>query len=301
MFDALPSSRATKAGRLRVAAGSVPPTGLVILSIASVQFGAGIAKHLFPALGPGGTVFLRVGFAAVLLVLVWRPQLKNHTRSDLAIAALFGISLAAMNFSFYSALERLPLGIGVTLEFVGPLGVAIVGSRRLLDLLWAILAGAGIVLLAPWGGLHLDPFGVALALTAGAWWAAYIFLSARVGQTFQGGSGLTLAMVIGSIVLLPVGVVTAGSALLDPKLLLAGAGVALLSSFIPYSLELEALRRLPTRVFGVLMSLEPATAALVGFVVLRETLSLRAWVAVFLVSAASFCASRYRETVIHDP
>lgn len=292
MPDALARRLPARPFRLRSAAGSVPPTGLVLLAILSVQLGAGIAKHLFHALGPGGTVLLRVGFAAAALVVIWRPRLGSQRRGDYLVAALFGLCLAAMNYSFYSALDRVPLGVAVTLEFSGPLAVALAGSRRLLDLLWAGLAAAGIVLLAPWGGLHLDPVGVLLALTAGVCWAAYIVLSARVGRTFPGGAGLTMAMVVGTAALLPIGILSAGASLLDPKLLLAGSAVALLSAFIPYSLELEALRRLPTRVFGVLMSLEPAIAALVGFVVLRETLGARAWLALVLVSTASIGAAR---------
>ena len=261
-----------------------------------MQLGAAIAKSLFDELGPSGMVFLRVGFAALLLLLIWRPQVTGYTRRNYLVAALFGLALAAMNYSLYLAIDRIPLGIAVTLEFVGPLGVAVAGSRRLLDLIWAALAAAGILLLAPLGVLgevNLDPVGVLLALLAGCFWASYILLSARTGSIFPGGTGLVIALCLGAVVLLPVGVVGGGYALLDPSLLLAGFGVAMLSSAIPYSLELEALRKLPARVFGVLMSLEPAVAALIGLIVLGERLGFRSIAAILLVSVAAAGASRF--------
>ncbi len=279
-------------GGLRDAAGSVPPTGLVLAAIASTQFGAAIAKGLFDEVGPAGIVFLRVAFAALVLLLLWRPRLGGVRRENLGVVLLFGVALGGMNLSFYSALDRIPLGITVTLEFVGPLGVAVAGSRRALDVLWVVLAGLGILLLAPLDGGALDPLGVALALLAGAFWAAYILLSARTGQAFPGGAGLAYAMCLAAVLLLPIGVVAGGARLLDPVVLLGGLGIALLSSAIPYSLELEALRRLPSRVFGVLMSIEPAVAALAGFLILREGLGLRVLVAIALVTIASVGASR---------
>jgi inner membrane transporter RhtA len=283
-------------GRLRETADAVPPTSLVLLSVGSVQLGAAIAKGLFDQLGPTGTLFLRVGFAALVLLLLWRPSLGGHARSGYLVAVIFGLALAAMNLSFYLALDRIPLGVAVTLEFVGPLGVAVAGSRRVLDLLWVALAAAGIILLAPLnilGETDLDPAGMGLAFLAGCFWAAYILLSARTGSMFSGGTGLVIALCVGTVVLTPVGIVGGAAALLDPKLLLAGFGVAMLSSAIPYSLELEALRKLPARVFGVLMSLEPAVAALVGFVVLGERLGMHAITAVLLVTAAAVGASRF--------
>src|SRR5215208_5123256 len=225
-----------------------PPAALVILPIISVQLGAAVAKSLFDSLGPGGTVFLRIAFAALVLFLLVRPKLGGHDRAGYLVAGLFGLTLAGMNFSIYLAFDRIPLGVAVTLEFVGPLGVAVAGSRRLLDLLWAALAAAGILLLAPLnvlGEVDLDPAGVALALLAGCFWAAYILLSARTGSVFPGGTGLVIALCVGTVVLAPVGISSGGLALLDPRLLLAGFGVAMLSSAIPFSLELEALRKLP--------------------------------------------------------
>jgi inner membrane transporter RhtA len=273
-----------------------PPTALVILPIFSVQLGAALAKSLFDSLGPGGTVFLRIAFAALVLFLLVRPKLGGHDRAGYLLAGLFGLTLAGMNFSIYLAFDRIPLGVAVTLEFVGPLGVAVAGSRRLLDLLWVVLAAAGILLLAPLsvlGGMDLDPVGVAFALLAGCLWASYILLSARTGSAFPGGTGLVIALCVGTFVLFPFGIAGAGYALLDPKLLLAGFGVAMLSSAIPYSLELEALRKLPARVFGVLMSLDPAVAALAGLVVLGERLEMRAVAAIIFVTIAAAGASLF--------
>jgi inner membrane transporter RhtA len=268
----------------------------VIFPIISVQLGAAVAKSLFDSLGPGGTVFLRIAFAALVLFLLVRPKLGGHDRAGYLVAGLFGLTLAGMNFSIYLAIDRIPLGVAVTLEFVGPLGVAVAGSRRMLDLLWVMLAAAGILLLAPLGVLgemDIDPVGVAFALLAGCLWASYILLSARTGSIFPGGTGLVIALCVGSLVLLPFGIAGAGYALLDPRLLLAGFGVAMLSSAIPFSLELEALRKIPARVFGVLMSLEPAVAALAGLVVLGERLEMRAAAAVILVTVAASGASLF--------
>jgi inner membrane transporter RhtA len=263
----------------------------VIVGIASTQTGGAIAKTLFDDLGPAATAFLRVALAAVLLALIWRPRLSGHGRRDLATAAAFGLALCAMNLSFYEAIARIPLGIAVTIEFAGPLGVAIALSRRAIDAVWVVLAAAGILLLARGGGGHIDTDGVLLALLAGAFWAAYILLSARAGRVFPGGSGLAIAMVVGGIALLPVGIAGGGDELLRPDLLAAAAGVAMLASAIPYSLELEALRRLPAQVFGILMSIEPAMAALAGFVILGEELRGRDLVAIALVAAASVGSS----------
>jgi len=260
---------------------------LVMGAVASVQIGAAIATTLFDELGPGGAVLLRTGFAAVALLLFWRPQIRGKSPVQVRDAVLYGLTLAAMNLSFYAALDRIPLGIAVTLEFTGPFAVAVAGSRRPSDLLWVALAAAGIVLLSP--GVHgsLDVTGSLLALVAGACWATYIVLAARVGRAFSGGQGLTLAMVVATVVLLPSGIVAGGSHLGDPGLLASGLAVALLSSAIPYSLELEALRRLPKGTFGVLMSMEPAVAALVGLVALGQDLSAEEVVAIGLVVAAS--------------
>ena len=260
---------------------------LVVAGVITAQFGAGFAVTLFDELGPGGAAFLRLFFAALVLVAVWRPRLRGHRLADVRLAVTFGVVLGVMNLSIYSAMDRIPLGVAVTIEFAGPMAVAVLGSRRTLDLLWVALAATGIVLLTDPGGGSLDSAGVAFALLAATMWAFYILLAERTGRVFPGGSGLAVAMVAGAVAVAPFGIGQAGSELLKPELLAAGAAVALASSVIPYSLDLEALRRLPANVFGVLMSLEPAVAALAGLVVLGQDLALREWAAIALVVVAS--------------
>jgi len=257
--------------------------GMVLAAAGSLQVGAAFAVTLFDELGPAGAAFLRLAFAAVVLWAIWRPRLAG----DLRLAAAFGVALGLMNWSIYEAMDRIPLGVAVTIEFAGPLLVAVIGSRRPLDGLWIVLAAAGIVLLADPGGGSIDGLGVLFALIAATCWMAYIHLGKRTGQAFPGGSGLALAMAVGALVVLPAGLVQGGSALLEPDLLAAGLAVALASSVLPYSLELEALRRLPAAVFGVLMSLEPAVAALAGFVVLGQDLGARELAAIAMVVVAS--------------
>jgi inner membrane transporter RhtA len=264
----------------------------VIAAVSSVQFGGALAKTLFDEIGPGGTVLLRVLFAALILGALWRPALRGRSGADWRLIVSFGFVLAGMNLAFYESLDRIPLGIAVTFEFVGPLGVAVASSRRALDLVWVALAAAGILLLSDFGSADLDALGVALALLAGAFWAAYILLSVRVGRAFEGGQGLALAMGAGALMLAPVGLADGGGDLITAEVLALGLGVAILSSAIPYTLELEALRRMPQGVFGVLMSLEPAMAALAGFIVLDEGLAARELVAIVLVVAASAGAAR---------
>ncbi len=265
---------------------------LVVGAVASVQFGAAFGKSLFDEVGAGGAVFLRVLTAAIVLSLIWPPRVAGHSRGDLVLVTLFGLSLGLMNLAFYESIERIPLGIAVTFEFVGPLGVAVFGSRRALDLVWVGLAAAGILLLSDFGGADLDGLGVALALLAGGFWAAYILLAVRVGQAFPGGGALSLAMLVALVPLTPIGIADGGADLLAPAVLAVGFAVGMLSSAIPYSLELEALRRMPAGVFGVLMSLEPAVAAAAGFLVLDEQLTTREVVAILLVVAASAGAAR---------
>jgi inner membrane transporter RhtA len=278
--------RRTSEGERRLAAG------LVLTGIASVQCGSALATTLFDDLGPGGAVFLRTAFAAAVLFAIWRPARGALDGPTLRSILLFGLVLAGMNACFFQALERLPLGIAVTFEFTGPLAVALLGSRGRLDLLWAALAGGGIVLFAPDIGDGLDPVGVAFALAAAAFWALYILLSARVGRGPSGLGGLSLAMVIAAVVLIPLGIGDAGGELFDPALAAVAFGVALLSSAIPYVAELEALRRLPAGTFGVLLSLEPAVAALVGAIALDQALAGRELLAVALVVVASAGALR---------
>jgi inner membrane transporter RhtA len=270
-----------------------PSSALVLGAIASVQFGSAVAANgLFSRVGPGGAVLLRLVSATVVLVAVWRPRVRHRLRRDLALTVVFGLVLAGMNLSFYHALDRIPLGIAVTLEFVGPLGVAIAGSRRPIDFLWVALAAAGILALARGSAHGLDALGALLALVAGGLWAAYILVNARVGRAFERGTGLALAMCVASLVILPVGVAEGGRHLVEPRSLAIGAAVGMLSSAIPYSFEIEALRRIAPAVFGVLMSLEPAMAAVAGLIILGQTLSVREIVGIALVVCASVGASR---------
>jgi inner membrane transporter RhtA len=282
--------------------GRAPSGGLVIGAIASVQFGAALATTLFSRLGPAGAVFVRVAAASILLVAIWRPRIRGRPRSELLPAVVFGLVLAGMNLAFYESINRIPLGTAVTIEFVGPLAVGVLGSRRALDLVWVALALVGILALTRGATHSLDGVGVALALIAGALWGVYILLNARVGRAFERGTGIAFSMCVASVALLPVGIAAAGSHLLEPKSLALGAAVGILSSAIPYSFEQEALRRIAASVFGVLMSLEPAVAALAGLIVLGQALSAREIVGIALVVAASAGASRQlREAPLLDP
>lgn len=247
---------------------------------------------LFDEAGPLGTVLMRLGFAAIILLVAWRPRPGTLTRAELRDVALFGLALAGMNGFYYLALDRIDQGVTVTFEMVGPLTVAIAGSRRSLDLVWVGLAAAGVLLLTAGDAGHLDAVGVVFALLAGCSWGFYIVLSARVGRALPGGSGLAMAMVVATAVVAAPGAAQGGSNLTGAGLLATGAAVALLSSVIPYSLEMEALRQMPQRVFGVLMSLEPASAALAGFVVLGQDLRAAEAAAIALVVAASAGAAR---------
>jgi inner membrane transporter RhtA len=271
-----------------------PSGGLVVGGIASVQFGSAIAATLFSQIGPGGAVLLRLLSATIVLTAVWRPRVRGRPRSDLVVALVFGLVLAGMNLTFYHAIHRIPLGVAVTLEFVGPLTVAVAGSRRPVDLIWVALAAAGILALARGQTHGLDLLGALLALTAGALWGAYILLNARIGRTFERGTGLALAMFVATLAALPSGLIEGGRQLLALRSLALGSAVGMLSSAIPYSFENEALRRIAPSVFGVLMSLEPAMAAIAGLLVLGQSLSSRAVLGIGLVVCASVGASRRR-------
>jgi inner membrane transporter RhtA len=273
-----------------------PGVPLVLVAITSLQFGAALAGTIFDEIGPAGTALLRSAFAALILVAIWRPRPSAHSAGELRLVAAFGLVLGAMNLCIYESFARIPLGIAVTIEFAGPLGLAVVLSRRRLDLLWAALAALGIVLLADPGGGAVDAAGVVLALVAAACWAAYILIAQAAGRVFTGGRGVALAMAVAVVVPLVPGIADAGSDLLDPQWLAIGCAVALASSVLPYSLETEALRRLPANVFGVLMSLEPGVAALAGFAVLGQDLRARDVVAIALVVIASIGVTRARPT-----
>ncbi len=259
----------------------------------SVQFGAALATKLFHRVGPAGAVTLRLVLAAAVLALSigisGRRKAPAASRSarDWAVAVSFGLVLAAMNLSFYEAIARIPLGVAVTIEFSGPLTLALASSRRWTDGLWAAAAGAGVILLASGVGRHLDPAGVVLALIAGVFWVCYILLSKETGRRFDSVRGLAWAMSVGGLAVLPFGAATGGAELVHPAVLGVGLSVAVLSSVVPYSLELAALRRVTPRAFGVMMSLEPALATAAGFAVLGQQLNLREWIALALVVGAN--------------
>ncbi|MFI6668246.1 EamA family transporter [Streptomyces sp. NPDC050481] len=272
--------------------GSLGPVGLVLAGGVSVQFGAALAVTLMPRAGALGVVTLRLLAAAVVLLVVCRPRVRGHSRTDWGTVVVFGLTLAAMNGLFYQAVDRISLGAAVTLEFLGPLALSVLASRRAVNTVWAGLALAGVFLLGGGDFGDLDPAGVAFALGAGAMWAAYIVFSARTGRRFPQADGLALAMAVGALAFLPLGIAESGTRLLDPVTVGLGAAVALMSSVLPYTLELLALRTLPASAFAILMSLEPALAALAGFLILDQALSAVQALAVALVIAASMGAVR---------
>lgn len=267
----------------------VPPQVLLLGGIGSVQFGAALANKLFAQAGPAGVVLLRLALAALILNIAVRPSLRRRpSRSDILAVVAYGLILGTMNWCFYEAIDRLPLGVAVTIEFTGPLAVAIGGSRRALDGVWVLLAGGGVALLALRGdSKDITTAGVLLALAAALCWAGYILVSQRVGRGWAQVDGLAFALVIGTLVVIPAGIAQGGTALLRPSVIAGGAGVAVLSSIMPYSLELIALRRLRAATFGLLMSLEPAVAALAGMLLLGQPLRLVTLIAIVMVVAAS--------------
>ncbi|CAM5484587.1 membrane protein [Streptomyces avidinii] len=294
-----PAEAATAAPALPSVDGSLRarfgPVALVVTAGVSVQFGAALAVMIMPKAGAAGVVTLRLAAAALVLLLICRPKVRGYSRADWTTVVWFGVTMAGMNGLFYQSIDRIPLGPAVTLEVLGPLVLSVVVSRRLMNLLWAGLALAGVALLSTHGGGGfggLDPLGAAYALGAGGMWAAYIVFSARTGRRFPQADGLALAMAVAAVLSLPLGVIESGSALLLPSTLALGVGVAVLSSVLPYTLELLALRRLPAPTFAILMSLEPAIAATAGFLVLNQALSALDAAAIALVIAASMGAVR---------
>ena len=265
----------------------VPAPLLVLTAIVSVQIGSSLAKQLFDDLGAAGVTLLRLALAALLLLAVLRPRVRSWSRASWSAALLLGGAMAGMNLVFYLSLRTVPLGIAVTVEFLGPLLLAIVQTRRAVDLVWAALAAGGVALLGLDTSNDVPLSGLLLAFVAGLFWAGYILASARVGQVLPGTSGLAVALAFAALLVLPFGLSGASAVVERPSLLVAALGVALLSSVISYGLELSALRRIPTQVFGILMSLEPAAAAIAGFAVLGEALGPREVVALVMVSLAS--------------
>jgi inner membrane transporter RhtA len=269
----------------------VSPIWLVLLGILSVQLGAGVAKSLFDEVAPTTIVWLRLSTSALVLLVIARPTVRGRARSDWLLVVAFGVALGLMNWAIYQSFARIPLGLAVTLEFVGPLALAVAGSRRARDLLWVLLAAAGVAMLGIEGG-PLSVAGVLFALLAGAMWACYILLSARTGRRWPGLDGLAFASLAATALLAPFAVARGGDDLADGRVLLIGALVGLLSSVVPYSCEMVALRSLRASVFSILMSLEPAAAALAGMLVLGEFLTARQWLAMACVVVASVGATR---------
>ncbi|MFJ6349378.1 EamA family transporter [Streptomyces sp. NPDC092046] len=268
------------------------PVALVVAGGLSVQFGSAVAVLLMPRAGALGVVTLRLVLAAAVLLIVCRPKVRGYSRADWGTVLAFGTAMSGMNILFYLAIDRIPLGAAVTLEVLGPLALSVIASRRLSNLLWAGLALAGVVLLSGGGFDRLDPAGACFALAAGAMWATYIVFSARTGRRFPQADGLALAMAVGAVISLPFGIVEVGDRLLVPSTIGLGLAVALMSSVLPYTLELLALRRLPAPTFAILMSLEPAIAAAAGFLVLNQALGVTDALAIALVIAASMGAVR---------
>lgn len=291
---------------LRTAHSPATPPAIpaLLLSILSVQGGAAFAKGLFSQLGPVGATGLRIGLAAVVLSLVFRPSIRHLTAVQWRILLPYGVVLGVMNLLYYLSLARIPLGLAVTLEFVGPLLLATFTSRQKRDLLWVLLAALGVVLIAPWRGQGLDVLGMVLALLAGGCWAGYIVLGGKVSQVVSSGVGVTTGMIVATLAVLPVVIISGAWSAVTPSLLGAGALLAVLSSAIPFTLELVALRTLPARTFSVLLSLEPVVAALFGWGVLHEVLLLSQWVAVLMVmiaSAGGAWTARQAHAAIPDP
>jgi inner membrane transporter RhtA len=260
---------------------------LLLVSIVSIQLGAAVAVNLFPALGTVGTAFLRLSFAALLLLVATRRTLASGARRHAGTLLLYGTILGVMNLSFYGAIARIPLGIAVAIEFIGPLGLAAVTSRRPPDFAWIGLAVLGILLLTPEIGSALDPLGVALAGAAGLCWAAFTVMSQRVGKALPGNSGLAIGMAVAALVVLPVELAVGGLGGLDLGLLALAIGVAVLSTALPLSLEFEALKRMTARSYGIVVTLEPAVAAIVGALLLGQAMGLTGVLAVACVTAAA--------------
>ncbi len=279
----------------------VLPAVMIVTGIVSVQFGAGLADRLFGQVSPAAVTGLRLWTSAAAMVALSWPGFLRSVRdlrerrafADAAIAGSFGVSLGVMNFSIYQSFARIPLGVAVTIEFLGPLAVAVAGSRHLRDVGWVVLAATGVVLLTQGGHGHLNLAGVLFAGLAAACWAAYIVLSSATGRRFPGSAGLAIAMVVSAVVVTPPAVAAGGSAMFRPAVLATGVAIGVLSSVVPYRLELESLRRMPMRLFGVWMSMEPAVAALIGLALLGQRLSVLEWLAIGCVMVACAGAAQH--------
>jgi inner membrane transporter RhtA len=290
--NSTPSLSEPAASTSRFVTPAIPDWALVIGAVLSVQIGAAIAKQLFDVIDPMGVVFLRTLLASMLFWILWRPGIRGHGRSAYTYVLLYGINIALMMLTFYAAIDRIPLGIAVTVAFAGPLGLAVAGSRRALDLLWVGMAALGILLLSPFTNADLDPLGVVFALVSALLWATYILLSGRVNRALDGNTALTLSMTVAALVAMPLGIGSAVKVLADPSLLLIAVIVALLSSAIPFALEFQALKTMSPRAFGMVVSTEPVVATIIGFVALQEALGSREITGIILVTIAAAATAR---------
>lgn len=286
------SSLPAKTGAVTARVVVLPPWAMVIVAVVSVQMGAAFAKQLFDTAGTSGVVFIRTLLGAIMFYLLWRPRFWGHSRKAYRYILMYGVNIALMMLTFYAAIDRIPLGVAVAIAFAGPLGVAVLGSRRTQDFLWVLAAGGGILLLSPFTNASLDPVGIILAMLEAVLWACYILLSGRISRVLDGNTALTLSMGVAALVALPLGISGAAQVVTSPALIVLGLLVALLSSAIPFSLEFQALKTMPPRAFGLLVSLEPVMAALMGFVILHEMLGLREIIGVGLVTAAAVATAR---------
>lgn len=286
------SSLPAKTGRVAARVSVLPPWALVIVAVISVQMGAALAKQLFDIAGTSGVVFIRTLVGTIVFYVLWRPRLLGHSRKAYGYMLLYGADIALMMLTFYAAINRIPLGVAVAIAFAGPLGVAVMGSRRAQDFLWVLAAGVGILLLSPFTNAALDPVGVLLAMLEAVLWASYILLSGRINRVVDGNTALAFSMGVAAMVALPLGIGGAAQVLTSPALIVVGLVVALLSSAIPFSLEFQALRTMPPRAFGLLVSLEPVMAAVMGFLILHEALGIREVIGIGLVTAAAVATAR---------
>jgi inner membrane transporter RhtA len=286
------SSLPAKTGAVTARVFVLPPWAMVIVAVVSVQMGAALAKQLFDAAGPSGVVFIRTLLGAAMFYLLWRPRLFGHSRKAYRYIVLYGANIALMMLTFYAAINRIPLGVAVAIAFAGPLGVAVFGSRKPQDFVWVLAAGVGILLLSPFTNASLDPVGILLAMLEAVLWGCYILLTGRINRVLDGNTVLTLSMGVAAVVALPLGIGGAAQVVASPALIVLGLLVALLSSAIPFSLEFQALKTMPPREFGLLVSLEPVMAAVMGFVILHEALGIREIIGIALVTAAAVATAR---------
>ncbi|MEZ4668737.1 MAG: EamA family transporter [Anaerolineae bacterium] len=292
MTSAEPLPAASPSTQSKLSGTALPPWSWVVIAVISVQVGAAIAKSLFDVAGTSGVVFIRTLLAAVLFNLIWRPALRGHSRKAYGFVLLYGATIALNMLVFYATIVRIPLGIAVAIAFAGPLGIAVLGSRKLVDVVWVVVAAAGIILLSPLTDKTLDPVGVGLAAVTALLWATYIVITKRASSVLDGNTILPLSMLVATVISLPFGIQGASQVLTNPNLILTGLLAGLLSSAIPFWLEFKALSRLSSRVFGLLVSLEPVAAAVAGFILLHEDLSLQKIVGIGLVTIAAAATTR---------